>query len=415
MFVTKLKCIYCGMEYSQEIIYKCGKCGNILDVHYDYDKLTEKVDAVLKRRELSVWKYRELLPIIDDGKIVSLKEGGTPLLKCDKLGKELGLKNLYVKDETRNPTGSFKDRPTIVAITKSMEFGVRTVTTASSGNAGVAASAYAAKAGMNSVIFLPEKTPFAKLSQILSYGAKVVAVQGSYSNAFEMAKLASQRYKWFNVTSTFFNPYATEGDKTIAYEICEQLDLHCPDWVFIPVGAGPLLVGTYKGFSELCKLGVLSSLPRMAGVQAEGCAPIANAFETGKAEVEPWKEPKTFASGISDPLQGYPEDGTLTLNTIRRSNGWAVACPDKEILDAILQLAKKEAIFAEPAGAAPIAGLKMLINEGKIDKADLIVCVITGHGLKEPTAVLEYCTKPPVIRPTVEELENALKAHYAYL
>ncbi|MCW4019786.1 MAG: threonine synthase [Candidatus Bathyarchaeota archaeon] len=413
MFVTKLKCGCCGREYPQSIVYKCKKCGGILDVHYDYDRLVERMDALFARSEQGVWKYRELLPIVDYEKIVSLKEGGTPLLKCDRLGKEWGLKNLYVKDETRNPTGSFKDRPTTVSVTKAVEFGIKTLTVASSGNAGVSASAYGAKAGINRVVFVPEKTPPAKLSQIIAYGAKVVAVEGAYSNSFKMARLASEERDWFNVTSTYNNPYATEGDKTVAYETYEQLNASCPDWVFIPIGSGPLLAGTYKGFDDLHKLSRISNLPRMVGVQSEGCAAIVRAFESGEACVEAWGEPETFASGIADPLQGYPEDGTFTLSTIRKSNGCAVACSDREILEAILQLARSEAIFAEPAGAAPIAGLKKLIDEGKIDRNDVVVCAITGHGLKEPDAVLERSVKPPVIRPTVKDLDAVLKRLFA--
>lgn len=409
MPVTSLKCVKCGSEYPLEMIYTCEKCGNILDVQYDHEKFFNEINTkIIFKRKGGVWKYKELLPIKDYSKIVSLGEGGTGLHKCNKLGEKLGIDKLYVKDETRNPTGSFKDRPISVAVTKANEFGVNTVITSSSGNAGASLSAYAAKAGMKCFVFVPANVGMGCLSQMIAYGAKVVTVKGSCSDSFKLVETIAKKHNWFNTTSTFLNPYATEGDKTLAYEVSEQLNWKVPDWMFIPIGVGPLLVGSFKGFMEFNLLGLIDNLPSMVGVQAKGCAPIVRSFKEGAKTVKPWDEPKTVATGIADPLQGYAQDGTLTLETIRKSKGVAVAVQDEEILEALKLLARTEGIFAEPTGAVPIAGLRKLIDEGVIDKDDMVVCAITGHGLKDFNS-LSISKKPVAIGPNIKELEKMFR------
>jgi len=405
MFVKYLQCIRCGERYSPGLNYNCGKCDNILDIKYDYDSIANRMDLrKIPKRIQSLWRYNDLLPVDDSDNIVSLNEGGTPLRKCDRLGKVLGLENLYVKDETRNPTGSFKDRPMTVAITKAREFGAKTVTSSSSGNAGVSLAAYAAKAGLDCIVFAPTSAPKTKLMLITLYGSKIVSVNGTCSDTFKLAKKASKHYGWFNATSTFINPYQVEGDKTVAYELCDNLDWKTPDWIFIPISDGPLLVGCWKGFKELKLLGYCADLPHMVGIQAEGCAPISRAFKENAVNVKPWGTPTTIVSSIADPLVGYSQDGTYTLKNIRESDGVADACSDKDILDSVKLLAKKEGIFAEPAGAAPIAGVKKLFEQGRIDSDETTVCLVTGTGLKDPNIFMKSFERPRSIEPNFNKL-----------
>lgn len=383
-YVRCLECIQCKEQYSPSVYYTCPKCANILDVKYDYDTIASRIDLRKQSyQNRSLWRYSDLLPINDKKNIVSLNEGDTPLHKCVRLGNKVGLKNLFIKDETRNPTGSFKDRPITVAITKAREFNVQTVTSSSSGNAGVSLAAYAAKAGLNCIIFAPADTPKTKLMLVNTFGSKVITVRGSLSDAYHLAEKSSRRYSWFNATSTFLNPYSVEGDKTVAYELYTNLNGETPDWVYVPIGAGPLLVGCWKGFKELELLSYSTKLPHMVGIQAEGCAPIVKAFKEKTVTVSAWEKSFTIASAIADPLIGYTQDGTYTLSKIRESNGSAEACSDKDILESVALLAQKEGIFAEPAGASSLAGALKMFEEGKIDSNEIVVCLVTGTGLKQ--------------------------------
>jgi len=392
-----MKCIKCGAEYPAQLLYRCERCGGILDILYDFERIRDRIDfKVIVARRDGMWNYRELLPIEDYSKIVSLGEGGTKLHRCSRLEDKFGIKQLYVKDETRNPTGSFKDRPISVAVTKAKEFGVNTVVTSSSGNAGASLSAYAAKAGITCFVFTPTNVALGPLSQMAVHGARIVTVKGSVSDSFKIAQVVAKKYGWMNVTSTFLCPYATEGDKTVGYEICEQLEWKVPQWILIPIGAGPLLFGSFKGFTELVKFDLIRDLPRMVGIQAEGCAPIVKAFKERTMEVRPWKNPKTIASGISDPLRGYTQDGNLTLKIIRKSKGVAIAVSDEDILDAVKLLAK-EGVFAEPTGAVSIAGLRKMIDDKIVDRHDLAVCVVTGHGLKNPNRIMDMLKEPRLV------------------
>jgi threonine synthase len=411
LFASQITCVNCGKKYPLGKYYRCSKCGGILDVQYDYEKMHDQIDlkALFAEKTMNLWKYKELLPIEDSSKIVTLYEGATPLLRSDKLREELNV-NLYLKDETRNPTGSFKDRPYTVGVSKANELNVKTVVLSSTGNAAMSLAAHASSAEMKSIVFVPENTSVERISQIQIYGGLVIAVEGTSSDAFKMAYLSSQKYGWYNVTSTLLNPYTVEGDKTLAYEIYEQLGFKSPDWVLIPIGVGALLVGCFKGFKELYQLGLINKLPHMVGVQAEGCSPIVKAFKENKPYVEPWGEPKTIAKSIADPLQGYPEEGTYTLKMIKESGGYTIACSDNDILNSIPLLARKEGIFAEPASITPVPALKKLIEEGKIDKGDCAVCVITGTGLKDTNILTSIHKKTPLISPgQFEYLDRILK------
>lgn len=404
MSAKSLRCRKCGTEFPLENLYSCSSCGGLLEVVYDYEHMTtESLYKVSPWGTGQMWQYYDLLPINDEHNIVSLGEGGTPLLKADRLSSEMEC-NIFLKLECITPSGSFKDRPTSVAVSKAKELRANTVIVASSGNAAASTAAYAARAGINCIVCIPTNTEAGKVSQAISHGAKVVYVEGSFSNSFKIAKMAAELYGWPNITTTFINPYTIEGDKTISYELWKQMG-QVPDYIFIPVGDGPLLVGVYKGFLELKRFSLIDKLPRMIGVQSAQCSPIAQAY-INKSNVIGWVYPiNTMATGIADPLIGYEEDGDLTLSVIINSGGCMVSLDEEEIYNAYTKLAVKEGIFAEPTGAVPIGAVQKLLKQGYIKSDDKIVCLITGHGLKRASS-LKY--KPPTIT-TLEELREVVK------
>jgi len=398
-----LRCANCGSEISPESgKYSCPKCHGILQVEYN-DRLIGKDSIFSHSPRSGVWRFFEMLPVEKSENIISLEEGNTPLIRTESLGD-----GFYVKDETRNPTGSFKDRPNTVGISKAVELGAKTVAIASSGNAAGSLSAYAAKAKMKCVVCVPEDTPNSKLKQIMVFGAKVAKVRGTYSNSFNLIRNSCQKFGWHNLTSVCTaNPYQVEGDKTAAYEIYERLN--DPDWVLVPLGAGPLLVGIYRGFWELREAGLIEKIPRLVGVQAEECAPIVRAFKEGAKEVTAWEgKPHTVAHSIADPLTGYSQDGTLTLEKIRDSDGVAESVNDEEMLEAVWQLARGEGIFAEPAAASTLATANKLKRKGVISNGDKVVLMVTGTGLKS-SAALDLLAEPPVINPDPDDLTEAIR------
>ncbi len=383
----KLICIDCAEVYPPKMIYSCMKCDGILEVDYEDNDSISKSNMINRNMSESMWRYWTKLSVENHENIISLYEGVTPLQHSERYKKELrGFKgDIYFKNETVNPTGSFKDRLISAAISKAKEFGYKKIVCASSGNAGASAAAYAAKSGIGAVILAPQSTPKEKILQILSYGATVLLVKGHYSNSYKLAKELSGNYDLCNLSTTFLNPYGTDALKTVAFELDYQLNGKIPDYVFIPIGAGPLLKGLYQGYFELNQSlkneGKL--VPKLIGVQAEGCAPIVSAYESGHDSVSPWGESNTIASGISDPLIGYEKDGTYTLNLIRRSEGIAISVTDEEIKDAMRDLSQLEGIFAEPTGAASVAGLRKMYERNVIHPNSRIVCLITGHGFKD--------------------------------
>jgi len=410
MFGTKLKCLRCGKEYPLLTKYSCSKCGGILDVDYDYEAMKKKeIGSHLgTKKDEGMWKFRDFLPIKKKESIVTLREGGTPLFRCERLAELTSLADFYLKDETRNPTGSFKDRPTSCAISKAKEEGGNAVITSSTGNGGVAVATYAAKAGMKAIIIVPSTAPRNKLLSIVCSGALLVKIKGIYSDCFSLARELSREYGWVNLTSTFLNPFATEGDKTVAYELYRDLRL-VPDWILVPVGAGPLLVGIYKGYKELKELELVDKLPAMIGVQAKGCAPIVRAFERGEREVRAWGTPHTIASGIADPLQGYSDDGSLTLKIIRESGGAAVAVDDESLVESVQNLSRLTGIFAEPTGASSVASLRELKKRGILKEKDTVVCMVTGSGFKDSHTIQKYVEIPPKeLEPNLEEVREFL-------
>ncbi len=336
-------------------------------------------------RPLSVWKYRELLPV-DDRFITSLDEGGTGLHLCSRLGRELGLKRLYVKNEGENPSGSFKDRGMTVALSKARELRKRRMVCASTGNTSASLAAYSARAGLECIVLIPRgKVAAGKMVQVVIHGAKIFQIDGDFDQAMNMVVELAERRKSFYLMNSI-NPFRLEGQKTLAYETVDQLEGKTPDALILPVGNGGNISAIWKGFTEFQQLGITKSRPRMIGIQAERAAPIANAVKKNQKAIKPVTNPQTVATAIRI---GSPVNSTKVLRAIDESNGTAETVTDGEILDAQKTLASKEGIFVEPASAASIAGLKKLRDAGRIDPGDLVICVTTGHGLKDPS-VAEY-------------------------
>jgi threonine synthase len=383
----RLQCFECqGGFPAQDAGFRCKTCGGLLEVKFN---LAGKRKPAWDRRQLSVWKYRELLPIEKEESIVSLSEGGTGLHHCKRLGRKLGLKKLYVKNEGENPTGSFKDRGMTVAISKARELRKKKVLCASTGNTAASLAAYSARAGMECIVLIPKgKVAGGKMLQVIMHGAKLIQIKGDFDQALEMAmELANRRREFYLMNS--INPFRLEGQKTLAFEILEQLGRKVPEVVILPVGNGGNISAAWKGFSEFQQLKIVKNRPRMIGIQAEKAAPIARAVKSGQSKIRPIHNPQTIATAIRI---GSPVNWPKILRAIRESRGTAETVTDHQILEAQKELATLEGIFVEPAGAASIAGLKKLSEQGRVDRSETVVCVTTGHGLKDPS-VLERLPK----------------------
>ena len=405
--MTHQQCINCGTKYKlNDIIYFCRKCGDILEVKYDFEELKKKLEKSNWRSiPLSVWRYKDLMPIEDFSKIVSLNEGGTGLHSCHKLGKQLGLLQLYVKNEGENPTGSFKDRGMTVGVSKANELGAKNVICASTGNTSASLAAYAAKASMQCTVLIPSgKIAYGKLSQAMIYGAKVLQVRGNFDQSLDFVfKIAEKHPSIYLLNS--INPFRVEGQKSLGFEICDQLDAEAPDRVVVPVGNAGNISAIWKGFAEYQSLGFIEELPKMTGIQAAGSAPIAQMIKTGSNEMIPVKTPETLATAIRI---GAPVSWKKAVNAIRNSGGTAETVTDDEILAAQKLLARVEGIFVEPASASSIAGLIKLVNSGVIKKDERVVCVTTGHGLKDPDTAVKTSEKPVEVDAEMSAIEDAL-------
>jgi threonine synthase len=405
--MTHQECINCGTKYDvNEIVYFCKKCGDLLEVKYDFEELSKKLEKSNWRNvPLSVWRYKDFMPIDDISKIVSLNEGGTGLHSCHKLGKQLGLLQLYVKNEGENPTGSFKDRGMTVGVSKAVELGAKSVICASTGNTSASLAAYAAKAGMRCTVLIPAgKIAYGKLSQAMIYGAKVLQVRGNFDQALDIVlKLAEKHRNIYLLNS--INPFRVEGQKSLGFEICDQLDQEPPDRVIVPVGNAGNISAIWKGFTEFNRLGFIRKLPKMTGIQAAGSAPIAQAIKNNSEKIVPVENPETLATAIRI---GAPVSWKKAVNAIRNSDGTAETVTDEEILAAQKLLARVEGIFVEPASASSIAGLIKLVNSGVISKDERIVCVTTGHGLKDPDTAVKMSEKPIEVDVEMSAIEEAL-------
>lgn len=395
-----LQCVGCQREEADLTRSRCRHCGGCLAFVGPVS-----LPLVTPNSE-GVWRFASLLPTVGVASQVSLGEGATPLLASPRLMRELGVE-LMLKDETRHPTGSFKDRILAVAASVAVDCGAAGLVCASTGNAGASTAAYAARAGLPGLIVAPAGAPTTKVTQARVYGANWIGVDGNYSDAYNLALAASSELGYMNVTTTFVSPFSVEGSKTVTYELYEDLDGRVPDWVVVPIGAGPLLVGIEVAYRQLRSLGLVDQLPRMLAVQPSGCAPIARAFRDGKTEVASWGTPATVVGGLADPLHGYEREGNLTLDAIRRSDGGAVVIDDGTTLSWVHRLATGAGLFAEPSGAISVAAVEQARREGIIQTGESVVCCVTGSGLKEPTSA-GIAGATPVIRPTVEQVSSVL-------
>jgi threonine synthase len=390
-----------------------------LDIYYNYEEISRILTRdVLEKRPFNMWRYLELLPVPSRDYIVSLGEGGSPLLKAMRLGEKLGLRNLYLKDETRNPTGSFKDRAMSVSISMALYFNYKKAVIASSGNAAASLAAYGARANIEVYALVPHFASRSKISQLLMYGAKVIKIRWLEAEdpTVKMMRILYEKYGFYPSPSFgVFNPYQVEGPKTISMEIIEQLQWQTPDQVFIPTGAASLLTGVYKGFRDFNKLGFIDKYPKLIAVQPEGNHPLVRAWKerVDPFNIKPWeKPPQTIATGLEDT---YPWDGDMGLRALYDTKGYGVVVSDEEIVKAMKLLASLEGIFAEPSGAAGLAGLIKAVEEKLVDRDEIVIVLVTGHGLKDVDIAMKITSEPPTINPSEEELLNTIKTYYGSL
>ncbi len=390
-----LVCIECGRVYEREDVYTCD-CGGLLEVRIEEAEIDFKLDG----KDLWVWKYGCLLPVRI--KPVSLKEGGTPLYECERIGREVGCR-VYVKHEGANPSGSFKDRGMTVGVTKAIELKRNAVACASTGNTSASMAMYAAKAGLKAYVLLPAgKVALGKVAQALMHGAKVIGIRGNFDQALALVREVCAMKGFYLLNSV--NPFRLEGQKTIAYEIVDELGF-VPDRVILPVGNAGNISAIWKGFKELKMFGLIDELPKMVGVQAEGANPIYKAVKEGREDIEPVLNPETVATAIRI---GQPVNAKKALRAIYESKGTAVQVSDEEITKAQKDLASMEGIGVEPASAASIAGLRKLAENGEIERDEVVVCITTGHLLKDPEAVLKACGRPIEVGARIEDILKVL-------
>lgn len=389
MTKISLQCRECGKTFDPLFMYICDECFGPLDVKYETRTLHR--DA-FSGRESTYWRYRELLPILDDANIISIGAGMTPLIKAERLGERLGLRNLYIKNDSVNPTFSFKDRPAGVAVSKSKEFGLAAVGCASTGNLASATAAHAARGGLACHIFAPGDIETAKIAQALSYGGSYIAIRGTYDDANRVAARVGDS-RGFGIVNINMRSYYVEGSKTLAFEVAEQLDWRVPDHLVVPVGSGAMLNAICKGFEELEESGLLGGVSsmHMIAAQPRGCAPVVDAFKRGEQRVRPVENPDTVAKSLAI---GDPGDGAYVLKRLKQYGGIAAESTDEEIMDSILLLAKTEGIFTEPAGGVAVAVLRRMVEEGRIDPDETTVCYITGNGLKATEPLMGMLPKP---------------------
>jgi threonine synthase len=413
------RCSRCGVEYDPgQVSYVCPRDSGNLDVVLDYSAIAKETspEVIARSRQESIWRYLPLLPVASPGHPGSPLHavGWTPLYRPIRLAEKAGAPNLWLKDDGRNPTASFKDRASAVVVIRAEEIGADVVVTASTGNAGAALAGMAAAVGMPAVILAPKSAPQAKVAQLLMFGAEVYLVDGTYDQAFDLSLEAAEAFGWY-CRNTGYNPFTAEGKKTAAFEICEQftnailpggsevLSWEAPAAVFVSVGDGNIISGLHKGFIDLKSLGWIERMPRLFGVQAEGSAAVYRAFEAGSDEIEP-VHAHTLADSISVDL---PRDGFRALRAVRETGGAFLAVSDLEILSAMRELGREAAVFAEPAGAAAFAGALKAIQIGKVDAQEHILVLNTGNGLKDVPAAMKAAAEAKVIQPDLASLRAA--------
>ena len=397
-----LKCISCGDISSQkDFHYTCELCGENLDIIYDYSAINNdwSKDELMKNVDHSIWRFLPLLPVKESPTNTSMQVGGTPLIQSDSLAKAFGIKSLWLKDDSRNPSGSLKDRATEVGIQHAKEQGQKTIVAASTGNAASSLACLSATHEMEAVIFTPSSAPAAKLTQIIQYGAKLFPVDGSYDDAFDLSTEVVKDTGWYS-RSTGINPILSEGKKTVSLEIAEQLNWQSPDHVFVPVGDGCIIGGVYKGFYDLFKLGWIEKIPKIYAVQSNGSSAIVNALSTGTLSAV---NASTIADSISVDL---PRDGLKAIRAVTESNGTGIKVSDIEILNAQHTLAKTTGVFAEPAAATGFAGLEKSSIKGLISSNESAVVLVTGTGLKDIHSAQQLVQIPDAINPNIDSFKK---------
>ena len=400
--VTGLRCVSCGKaSLLAHDVYACPACGGNLQVEYDYDAIRRawRREDLAKNTDHTIWRYGPLYPV--SGRIDSPPIGWGPLFPATRLGEKLGLKSLLIKDDGRNPSASFKDRATAIAMVRAREVGRELVTGASTGNAGSSTAVLGAAMGIRTRIFIPKAAPKAKIAQLLTFGADVLAVDGNYDAAFDLCLAATKEYGWYN-RNTGFNPFTREGKKSVSFEICEQLGWKAPDLVVVPVGDGNIISGVWKGFEDFHRIGFIDRKPRLLAVQAEGSAAIVNAL-AGDGTIKAVSG-DTVADSIS---VSVPRDGVAAVKAVQASGGFGITVSDDEILAAIPEVARGAGVFGEPAGVTSYAGLKKAVQQGKIEPTWTIVFMVTGNGLKDIASVMKVAGEPRPISPDPAELGKA--------
>lgn len=413
--VISLKSLISGQEFApDEVMYVDPNYGNegILDVQYDYDLIKSRFSRgqLAASRDFTIWRYKPLLPVAPDAEVPPLAVGWTPLYDSQRMADHLGLRQVWVKDDGRNPTASFKDRASAIAVVKAQEIDAHVVTTASTGNAAAALSGLCSSVDQQNVIFVPESAPQAKVAQLLVFGSTVLLVRGTYDDAFELCLQAAEEYGWYN-RNTGYNPYMSEGKKTASYEICEQLNWQAPDAIFVSVGDGCIIGGLHKGLKDLLAMGWIDRMPRLIGVQADGSNYMYQAWLNDEDVLtKPPIEAHTVADSIS---AGLPRDRMKAMAAVKETAGAYVSVSDSEILDAIPAMARLSGVFGEPAGATAYAGLVKAVNDGLVGANDRVVVLNTGNGLKDiasaMTAVDQVGTVAYSVAPDIDDVKRVMQ------
>lgn len=400
-YANGFKCIGCQAELVLNgATYQCPKCNDNLQITYDYQQIkkTWSKKDLANNNDYSVWRYSPLFPV--NSRISSPLIGWTPLYKVDRLGKNLGLNNLYLKDDGRNPSASFKDRASSMVLAKAIDSNITLITGASTGNAASSMACLSASVGIKNVIFVPKTAPIAKITQLLIFGATVITVNGTYDQAFDLCIKATEKFGWYN-RNTGFNPFTREGKKSAAFEICEQMNWDVPDWVFVAVGDGNIISGLWKGFSDLYKIGFIDKLPGLVACQAENSNAVKKAFDGDGIIRE--VSGNTVADSISVSL---PRDGKAAVSALKDSKGFAVEVSDEDILESIKTVAGVTGVFGEPAGVTSYACLQKAVKQNLVKPEEKILIMITGNGLKDVSSAMKVAGKPILIDANVRELET---------
>ena len=403
MAAHKVVCWDCGAEVDDPFVNTCPRCGGLLTVKMDLEQVKEMKPEDLHKEPIGVWRYAPFMPV-DPAHKVSIQEGGTSLYPTRALGAEIGVENTFVKFEGLNPTGSFKDRGMTIGVSHAKELGAKVVGCASTGNTSAALAAYAAKAGMKCAVFLPSgKVAMGKLAQALFFGAKVLSIDGNFDDALALARKMADERKLYLLNS--INPYRPEGQKSVLFEIMDQLRYNVPDRIILPVGNAANIWAVYKAVTELQEVGWIDKVPMLTGIQAEGASPVARAFRQHSDDFIPEENPETVATAIRI---GNPVSGRKALKAIYSTGGFSTTVTDEEIISAQQLLGRREGVCVEPASAASVAGLRKLRQEGIVDRDERVVCICTGNGLKDPDTIINNCAPPIKCGNSVEDVERIL-------